>query len=319
MDVSFIIPVLEDFPLIVYTINSILLDMMNKNISYEILVLDDGSETHKERIYTFGDTYATCYKNFHFFKESGKNGPAYLTNYGLEHAQGKYIIRLDSHIMLCPKFTANILALFELDAGVHVIHPAIALGSAPIRFGYQYNLITADGVNNLKNAFWGQWSTQRINDHYYPIACGGHGAIAFRKKTVDKIGAYHPEVRGYWKGEPYFDIKHWMFDYGVYSAPNYFVIHYPGKRMWSQPHYYEDVLRNRFICAYSLGGPDWLDSVAGFQLQNHKVLSYDQMKILISESIRLAGENRQFIKNNAIRTLDECFPYWDKHQVYYHL
>jgi glycosyltransferase involved in cell wall biosynthesis len=314
MDISFVIPVLEDFPLIVYTVNGIMLDLMDGTIDYEIILIDDGSKTNKTQIDTFGKNYAHLYKNFHYLRNHGQDGWAFITNKGIERAKSDLIIRLDSHVQLCKYFTASVLDIMENNDNISVLHPAIALGGAPTRFGRQYSLITGDGVNLLKHGFWGHWHTVKLSDDLYPIAAGGHGTIAFRKSS---IGYYHYAVRKYWGGETYFDIRHWMFDEEVYAAPHIFSIHYPGKRMWAHEKHHEHSVRNRFICAYSLGGIPWLDHVFEYYKFDTKLLKEEVLLQLYSEAISKSSTEVKENMDYCERTLDECFEYWEKNNVYY--
>lgn len=89
MDVSVIIPVYNSEHYLVDCIDSIL---HQANVSFEIILVDDGSTDSSANIC---DTYAQKYDNIKVI-HINNSGPATAKNEGLKHAKGNYIALTDS-------------------------------------------------------------------------------------------------------------------------------------------------------------------------------------------------------------------------------
>lgn len=88
VDVSFIVPVYNGEKTIKRAVDSIL-NQQKSNISYEIIVIDDGSKDRTEKIL---EEYRTKIKIF----KNENHGIAYTRNFGVNKSEGKYIIFVDS-------------------------------------------------------------------------------------------------------------------------------------------------------------------------------------------------------------------------------
>ncbi|MCR4652506.1 MAG: glycosyltransferase [Eubacterium sp.] len=87
--VSVIIPVFNREKKVVRCIESVL---RQKNVSVEILIVDDGSTDATLRVCR---AYEEMYDHIHVYhKENG--GPSSARNYGLDHMRGEYVMFLDS-------------------------------------------------------------------------------------------------------------------------------------------------------------------------------------------------------------------------------
>lgn len=97
MQFSVIIPTFNSVEFVEQTICSVLVG--NESVEMEILVLDDGSADNTVRLIkdSFSDDRIKIYSLPHM-------GPANVKNYGLQIAQGKYIIFVDSDDIISPDF-----------------------------------------------------------------------------------------------------------------------------------------------------------------------------------------------------------------------
>lgn len=90
MDLSIIIPVyntdIETFSECLNSLN------ISKEIKYEVLIVDDGSDVKKSNLYKNWLDKKNCFK--YYYKKNG--GVSSARNYGLEKAIGKYIMFVDS-------------------------------------------------------------------------------------------------------------------------------------------------------------------------------------------------------------------------------
>lgn len=81
----------------------------------EVVVVDDGSaDDSRERIASYGDQIKAV------LKENG--GQTSAMNAGFEHAQGEYVIFLDSDDVLSPDVAGQAAALFDADPSAVLVH-----------------------------------------------------------------------------------------------------------------------------------------------------------------------------------------------------
>ena len=97
MDVSFIVPIYNtEERLLLRCFNSIL---KLKDIKYEVLLIDDGSEDFVEE---FCKQFISEYSMFHYLKKSNE-GVSQARNYGINRAKGKYLFFIDSDDAIVPE------------------------------------------------------------------------------------------------------------------------------------------------------------------------------------------------------------------------
>lgn len=107
-DISIIMPIYNAEEYIEESLNSIL-NQDDKDVTYEVLMINDGSKDKSEEICL---KYSENYDNFKYiYKEN--SGVSATRNIGLDIAKGKYILFLDSDDMLTSETLGHIFHLFE--------------------------------------------------------------------------------------------------------------------------------------------------------------------------------------------------------------
>lgn len=125
VDLSFIILTWNSECFLVKCFESIIQKCQAEKLSFEIIVIDNGSTDHSNQIFTdFQNSYPQ-----HFFVEYlGRNtGTTYSRNIGLKKAQGKCLCILDSDTELLEGELTPILNRLDQDTTVGLIAPKLLL------------------------------------------------------------------------------------------------------------------------------------------------------------------------------------------------
>ena len=123
VDISFIIPMINEYPAILHTVNSIQIEMAEKNYEYEIIVVENG------KIHEYTDNFLKGYRIpiqrelIRYAFEEVQCGPA-ARQKGAEMAYGDKIMFMDAHTNLGRNTIAPMIKAFDLlDAGI--IHGSV--------------------------------------------------------------------------------------------------------------------------------------------------------------------------------------------------
>lgn len=107
-DLTILIPVYNAEKFIEKTLESVI-NQKVKNKTYEVILLNDGSQDNSEEICK---KYTRLYNNFRYYSHENK-GVSFTRNKGLNLANGKYILFLDSDDLLAPHTLESVIAAFD--------------------------------------------------------------------------------------------------------------------------------------------------------------------------------------------------------------
>lgn len=149
MQLSVIIPAYNAEKTIEKSIHSAVIECNNNNISYEILVINDGSEDNTLEIITELSNKNPCIKVF----TQVNSGPSNARNNGLDKAKGDYIALLDSDDEWLP-------SKLKLQLDFLNSHPEIDLvtGEHSVKTKYQIPML----ITFKKEAFHNYFCTQTV-------------------------------------------------------------------------------------------------------------------------------------------------------------
>lgn len=237
---------------------------------------------------------------------SQTKSPYYPRDLGAKMCEGKWLLFLDSHVLLGPGFLENVLTGLRQE-----LVPENSLTHYPVSFGgpnriYGHYHLRPDGD------FWGGWQPLDRKPAPYRIAASGIWAYLVEKSYyLDVVEGFNPNFAGYSGGEPYLDLKVWMLGGSVWVDPRYFGLHYSGPRGYAAS--WDDRVRN-FALAVSVVAPEKLDSFSKAMAEKTKL---NPMKIenLVQQGIKLGeGESHRFRKR-AQHTLEEVIGLWAREGI----
>lgn len=303
--ISIIIPAKNEAANLWFTIHAIRIEMeRNPAGSYEIVVVDNGS-TDTTKAFLEDPAIAQWVRRV---ETTDRSGPGPVRNAGAEAAQGDILIFADAHVLFSSGFFQRVSSTMrdEIWNRVGSLHfPCSWNGFTPTEFSTHYEL-------TLEQNFWGN----NLNGGFQTlteIAAHGHGCVAVRKDRFFEVGGYHPAQAGYGGDETYLDLKFAMFGFRNYSDPRAYYLHCSQRRqnyVWVN----QDVDRNNFISAYTLGGAAWLDKVYASQAAMGQKPE-EELQAARMQALAAGQADRKWIEAHAKYTVDEVLAGFRARQV----
>lgn len=159
---SVIVPVYNAEEYLHDCLESMIKQTINKD-DMEVLLIDDGSKDTSPAIC---DEYASLHSFFKVFHlENG--GVSSARNFGIDHAQGKYIIFLDSDDYLSPHSVKNLVKFFdkhydEVDL-ITYKQVLVSNGECKPSDHFRYNFIKKSGVYDLNDPSYRYFAQTHMN------------------------------------------------------------------------------------------------------------------------------------------------------------
>jgi len=155
----------------------------NKNYSYEILVVVDGSPDNTAEVVR---NYSSQMKNIRLINNDANHGKGYVVRQGLMETKGKYVVFLDADGSTSINHVEKFLP--ELEKGVDV-----AVGSRKIKGSFvqihqpKYREFMGEGGNWLIRIVLGLWSFPDTQCGFKMLTGQAAHAVASRM-VVDRFG-----------------------------------------------------------------------------------------------------------------------------------
>lgn len=232
---------------------------------------------------------------------SQTKSPYHPRNEGARVASGRWLLFLDSHVVLCRGFLRHVLDVAIPSAAENSItHFPVSFGS-PRLFAH-YSL-------RLGSDFWGTWNPlpRGVTEPYRIAASGIWAILVNRDFYVHTLEGFNPNFSGYGGGEPYLDLKAWQLGGEVWMDPRVSGVHYSGRRAYSQQ--WSDRVRN-FALAISVVSPPHMSSFS-MAIAEKSRLPPVTIENLIQDGVR-AGETEALrFRKRAKRTMSQLVKEWD--------
>ena len=325
LDLSIVIPTYNEWPHIFYTAHSAMLDLEDGNISYEIIIVDNGSD--EEEIKKIKPLCSHYPIKLMFYQPQAA---ILALREGIRKARGKTICCLNGHSLLSKDFFKKTFGILEKgDAeGVHV----------PVSYGWSWPLDRSHTKTYRyylepycgDEKFGVGYVFNKLRDQPYPVAAQASHGFSFLKEAYEKIGEVNDGMIYCGGGsETYVDLKMWMFGFRLVLEPTVTALHFNSPRRYPpMPNYY--ARRNAFITYHTLGGEEYARRL----LRTHVMRSLknpgyasDQfdsstddpgdIEACYEDAAKLAEPERKFIEANAEIKFDELWDWFDNNNVYW--
>lgn len=316
MDLSFIIPMIGDYPQIIMTVNALEAEMEDVNLSYEIVVVENAYE----------DKFTENFKKFYRVPISrglirvefeGKQSGTAARMKGARVASGNKMLFMDSHTI--PAKNSVELMVNEMEEkGAGIIHGATVKTHVvpPHVRGLHYKLF-GNKTQNLQRSFHGQYQRAGQKEPY-PCVGANLAYTMFNSEEFLDLHGYHPECRFYPHPEGYLPLKYLMFGREVWAVPKAYHFHsvYRNPGSHGRPKWDIDIdgethtlgggdfhTCNAMICAYTLGGDKWLDLV--YEAWSNEIRSRWILNGIKNYAKTVAQKEHEWVQDNSEKSLDE--------------
>jgi len=288
--ISAIIPACNEYPQVLFTVQSVL-----EAGADEVIVISNKS-TDKTNDY-FSKLRNPKVK---FFIKDDNLSHWQAKNLGIRESTGDLLFFVDAHCII-GKNALDHLALF-LGSGHDVAHCVIhyMLDNRPLIYAPRFDIF------NYRFTGIGTANPATV-PFKVPVmsTCG----MMCPRSVLDEAGRWNTELGIYGGGEAYIIFKQGTCGYDHYVHPLARCWHYAEKRGYSWN--YDDFMRNEFIAAYCVGGEAWLATM----VENRKKKPRARTEVVdaVALDVRIkCADDRRFIERRQICSFDELVDYWEK-------
>ncbi len=318
--VSVIIPARNEFPQIVFTIQSIINDLETflEPSEFEIIVCancindwyirenlngdyDARRATGGTVDYLFGRSmYWNKVLRVIYDPIAGNHS---TRNKGARIARGKYLFFSDAHMSYRRGFFKRMMETIDKTNGV--VHGTIGwMGAYPpgSSMGYSYTIKLGEEIK-------GTWNNYKLDDDYFYIPLQGHCCLGVKRDQFLKFGGYPEYHRCYGGGEFYFDIKWWLFGSTVCVDPQAIGYHLSAPRGYFYNHF--DYIHNVLAIGLAFGADEWAERT---YINACRKKPLEIMKQMWEDVHKEVEKDRKFIKKMSKTTFNELLVNkpWDK-------
>lgn len=327
IEVSAIIPFINETPQIVFTIQS-LIEELTGFCEFEIIAVDNMSHDSfmceagrmedkkfipapdgrkwpvRSRRYFHGPkgqirTWFFRKGIIKYIQYDDSLGHWQAKNKGIEVSTGKYLFFLDAHCIMKRDSVRKMIQFLrdrpdEKIGGIHA-YICYMLDSHPLEY-------------EVKAKFFGYrfCSAQKRTEPYKVCVMSTCGMISPRS-VIEELGGWSKELGIYGGGESYINWTQSTCGYPHWIHPEATCWHWADKRGYSWNH--TDYMRNGMIAAYVVGDDKWLEQqIEAYQKKGNR----DHVRN-VGEDVRIkCAEDRVLIKSKQTETFDEFIERWQK-------
>jgi len=326
-DLSVIIPHVNEWPQILWTVRSIQQELNRKGINYEIITIDNYCEEvslqgHR-RDPSEGALKAAMGGNSWLkaltYTEKLSHWNAKI--FGIDHAEADILFFADAHT--CPA-RGSVDSMFEhyvdnwkkLKGSIHLPLTYQLLEWHRQIYGLDYDL----DKGTLHYRFV---SFPKDVDIVFQVPCMSTCGMMIHREYYEAFGGWSPELGIYGGGENLINfamgmlgLKKWIYRPGT-------LFHHAGDpKGWNKigtnrryHWYWLDHLRNRTIAAYIYGGKEWAEKfLSNCDGVNTEFKGKTILEILLDDVFESCEEHRSIVKSAQVFTVEEWVSIWEREQ-----
>jgi len=304
--VSIVIPARNEFPAIVFTVQSIINDLETflTPAEYEIIICANATndwyqEDQRKRAVLGTVEYLSAMGGYsrriirYLLDPIAANHTT--RNRGVEMARGKYVFLSDAHMSYKPGYFKRMIQTIDETGGL--VHSAIGwLGAYPVERanGMAYTIKLGEEIK-------GTWNNYAITkDDWFYVPAQGHCCLGFLRDQFLKFKGYPEYHRCYGGGEFYLDMKWWLFGSNVVVEPRAVGYHLRSRRGYD--YNYNDYIHNVLAIGIALGMDDWAERA---YISWSRKSRPEVIEKLWEEAKEETVQDRKFIEENRIKTFNE--------------
>jgi len=292
MDCSVIIPIRNEYPQIIFTIDSIFQEFKRCGLKGEVIAVfnentDDGYEILSKKV-----------KLSNLKVLVSEEGQCAARLMGMENAQSEMLFFFDAHMLIEPFSFNKMISAFEdssekLGAGFFSIRYLLSVDT--IYYGY----------SPLVKNFWGTWTDKKCHSIPYHMPLSGAAGYAIKRSACIDSGFYNKNFGCYGGGEPYLFYKLEMFGYTNFVNPDAIAAHLAAARgyFWD----YDILYRNFLLASFILGGERFSDVY--YYIYKKRCNGIDiylkKLEEIYNEVKKTGEEDHKFVMSRKIKSVRE--------------
>lgn len=278
-DLSVIVPFVNEYPQVAFTVNNIYCELRNSGIDFEVIIVDNWTPEVREQV--IGRKEIICPECGNVREEAVKRvqdkGSEYMRgisekkdwlkyfhytdklshwqakNLGITNAEGKILLFIDSHCILSKGVMPDMYRYYvenyeELNGTLHM-PLAYMLEREGLELVYKLVLKEDHGVVHYS------FTRYRIRDRVYKAPCMSTCGMMMDRELFFLLGGWPTELGIYGGGENFINFTLAILgkDINIFNSNPLF--HYAEKRGYNWNH--TDYHRNRAVATYMYGGRKW--------------------------------------------------------------
>jgi glycosyltransferase involved in cell wall biosynthesis len=310
MDLSIIVPFVNEFPMIAFTLQSINQSLMGKGIEYEVIAIDnycaEVKQQNRERDKSTDVVKSGAKHNdwLTYLAYDKKLSHWQAKNHGVRNSKGKVIWFCDGHC----------IAPYDLFKAYdyHVHHNFENSTHLPLTYKI---------MDSKRLVYKSVWTPHTSELHYtlsshkpigspYEVPAMSTCGMMISRELYDRFGGWPSEFGIYGGGENFINYAFAVMGVKKMIYPSKSALHHHGEKRgyhWN----YDDYLRNRFIAAYVYGGSDFADRVEKGSKGKPPV-----KREIMQNVKRTCYNHRQLIKSQQVMSIEEWIKSWQGREFF---
>lgn len=307
-ELAVIIPFVNEYPQIAFTVQSLMCELDGHGIDYEIICVDNyGPEVSAQgRQADKGGQYmaeiARIQERVRLISYSDKLSHWNAKMAAVRASEAPYLFFCDGHCIVSQGALVRMFRYYrehheDLHGTLHL--PLSYLLDRPGR-ELIYKLVAEPDKGAVHYSF----SLYRPAEEPYRVPCmSSCGMMITREILVDRLGGWPVELGIYGGGENFINFTLAVLGYHVNIMPGPPLYHYAEKRGYNWNHY--DWARNRCIAAYLHSGPTFAGKFAA-----HVKGRPDVLTSILGDVVKRCGPHRTHIERQQVVVIEEWVKGW---------
>lgn len=289
-DISVVIPCLNEWPLVLFTVQSCFEELRQSGADFEIIVVDNLSQDGMRDTFDEIKIPADMKPHLRWLEYTSKHSHWQAFNLAVKESSSRLLFFLDAHCTLSRGCLVDMMHdFYQIQGPVGALH-------ARIRFMFAGKDSTPKDRTIDRERFCYGYATPKASAAPYPVKAASTCAMMVPRVVFDELGGW-PEGLGCWGGgEQYFVWRNWMCGYPHYVHPTAYVWH-PWRRGRNYKPDPVETARNFLMAAYCLGGQNELDRLAvaqkGIQIWKERSIRFDDIPSICTKEAKRVAELRR--------------------------
>lgn len=306
-DLSVIIPYVQEYPQIVFTLQSLYCELEDAGIDFEIIAIDNwckeveaqGRPQDKGSGYVKDRANALPWLKYVAYDEKLSHWQA--KNAGIKESTGRNLLFIDSHCITSANSVVDMFHYYDAhkDDLNGTLHLPISYMMERRGLELIYKLVL-----DLEHAVVHySFTRQKIRDRVHRVPCMSTCGMMMSREIYDRLGGWPAELGIYGGGENFINFTMAIMGLNINIFPANPIYHYAEKRgyHWN----YTDFHRNRCIASYMYGGKDFAKKYITSVKGRPEVLSS-----IYEDVVTKCQEHREHIKKSQKLDIETWCQIW---------